>query len=156
MQSGGLLFVYKILQSNIRNEMAKKVLQKDNHYTVIQLAKSDYEKCKQEEFEIVYKGKLYDIHSIVFKKDIVELSVLNDTKEEQLVKNIEQLKKNNSSTHKTKLPNQLISLLTLTFLSFNNSMSCIFCGKTSLYYQAFISKLFDRTINVFSPPPELA
>lgn len=156
MQSGGVLFLYKIMQFKLKCEMANNILQQSNHFTIIQLTKSEYDKHHLDEAEIVHKGKLYDIKSTVIKGDFVQLSVLNDTEEELLLKDIEQMKENNRGADKTKLPNQLINLLTLPFFPATNSINFFPQENSRLSFQTYKDQTLARSATIFSPPPESA
>ena len=98
-----------------REQMQHLLLNNDIPNQKIVIDKSEYAKSKIGSNEISINGKLYDIRSIKTNGDLIELEVINDTKEEGIIGKISQLSK--STTHKdNKLLEILVGLLTLDFI----------------------------------------
>ena len=154
MQSGGVQFLFKMMQYKLQNEMAEKMQLHNNDFTKIQLTLSEYQKSKISETEILYKGKLYDIKSTVIKGKSVQLIALNDTNEEHFLGQMKEISESNRGNEKTKLTYQLINLLTLTFISTSSSLTFMSTAKGCIAYETYKDQILVRPVTIFSPPPE--
>lgn len=81
----GFYFAFTIQQSEIQNEMVCKL--KANHHQVLLLSKTEFEKIVwlDDENEMRFNGKLYDVSRIETSNNTVKLFVEEDSMETKLV-----------------------------------------------------------------------
>ena len=152
MLLGGFLLVYKIQQYFIYVEMSNTINNKLKKTEKISLPYSDYQKNKIDSREILINGKLYDIRSARLKGSIVELQVINDSREEKILDNIKELV-NNSSKSKNHLPDHLLKWLNLVYIC-PVSVSNLFIKYSSACIPPFSELIVSHKSDICSPPPK--
>ncbi len=89
LQSGGLLLVYQMQQFWARREMSQTIQKKETEFLKLNLTASEYQNSKINTHEISINGDLYDVKSITYAGDKLELLVIWDKKEQSIVEKIE-------------------------------------------------------------------
>jgi len=152
LQFGGLLIVLNIQQQFVKHQMKEKL---ENDFTLFEkltLTKEQYQKSKIESREIFFNGNMYDIKSEITVGDSVKLIVINDVKEKNILKKMMDLS-NNMTSHNSKFPNHLNTLIWLKYLSpekeftFFNPVFKIKIG----YGQ--VPDIISQILDISTPPP---
>lgn len=118
--SGGPLLIYRIQQQLVQKEIIATINKSVADVDKISLSGSDFEKARINSHEIIVDGKLYDIKSVVNSGNTVEISVINDTREENILENIRDFVKNTGKGD-DQLPNKLVKLLTLDYIYYEST-----------------------------------
>ena len=154
MLSGGFLLVYKIQQDFVQKEMHNVLNNKLKDSEKLTLSYSDYQNNKIDSHEILVQGKLYDIRSVIRTGNIVELQVINDSREEKILDNIKDLV-NNSSNSKNHLPDHLLKWLNLLYIS-PVSVNSLFVRYSPFCFRSFCEFIISHKTDICSPPPKLS
>ena len=153
MLSGGFLLVYKIQQYLVQKEMHNVLNNKLKDSEKLTLSNSDYQNNKIDSHEILVQGKLYDIRSVIRMGNIVELQVINDSREEKILDNIKDLV-NNSSNSKNHLPEHLLKWLNLVFIC-PGPVNSLVIKYSSSCFLPFNELIISHKTDLWSPPPKL-
>lgn len=153
LQAGGALWYFHIQQENLKQEMAEVTQNPGTACITMQLSRSEFQKGRIGNHEIYVNGSMYDIRSFNISGDMVQLIVVNDTKEERIIEHIKGYVNTNTPGSKG-AATQLIKLLTLDYInqSFNQDLSLTETREDewSVPCTSFQSHLSTVT----SPPPE--
>jgi hypothetical protein len=153
MQSGGLFVALKLQQYATKARMLHKLSLSETKTEHLRLLRSDYFKSITDKKEILFAGNLFDIKSIDFTSDSVDLIVIRDEVEGNILDKIKVLFDDQNHTSK-KTPRELIQLMTLDYLQ------CSFHEFTAIFINGVITKtsfqegVILRNNEVFLPPPE--
>lgn len=85
LQSGGMMLCFSVQQEMIREEMMEELKREEKELETIVLKAEDFLKCRVEEHELRYLGRMYDIRSVVRNGDLMVIRALRDHKEESLL-----------------------------------------------------------------------
>ncbi len=154
MQSGGLFLVYKVQQWNIQNKMSQVLKNDQTGFIRMTLTVSEYQKYKVKSNEICWKGKMYDVKSAVISGDNIDLLVINDIREENILRQIKLMTDNAAKQHR-ELPHQIIELLIAPYLCAAICDKMIFQNIQEIKYPSLTEVPDSITSDVPSPPPEL-
>ena len=152
-QCGAGLFLLKIEQVYVQYKMYHKLNRDDVKTEKIILSGNAYKTSRVSATEIEYNGKLYDVISVVFHLNQVELRVINDTEEESILQSIFVLSKQQQKTDRIDLfPFQM--LLTLQYVepeaqSLWENIAANICNGT-----ASNQNIIAGCIQIISPPPK--
>lgn|GEM_PF-1689109 len=154
LQAGGMLLIYKMQQYYVQVEMRTSLTNDKTQFQKIVLSLSDYRKCEINPDEIRFKNKMYDVKSINFSGNNVELLVLNDVKEENILKKIE-----NYATN-TRLPNSdflnnLKQLLSLSYLFQEAYCNFVIYPSSVNNFPLSNKNVISTFPEIPSPPPKL-
>jgi len=153
MQSAGLWWIYKIQQCQVRIEMSGLIRNQQNGFLHLSLSISEYRLARISSGEISLKAELYDIKSVSFVADRVEILVLKDSREKEILEKSGSLSQN-TQKRQSEFPGQLIRLLSLDYLApFTDSKTTILNPETITYIPlSEQTRSFPGKIS--SPPPE--
>ena len=154
MQSGGLLLFYQVQQYFVQYRMQQALNCNTSRFQKLTLTLDDFQNSKINNNEISLNGKMYDIKSIKTSDDTVELIVLNDTEEESIIEIIKRIVGNENQQNRV-LPNKLIQLLSLIYLSTTSQNNLLLDGIQQIIFQSFCETIVSHKTEIFSPPPEL-
>ena len=88
LQSGGLLLIYQMQQFWVRREMLQTIEKKESGFLKLNLTVAEYQHSKINAHEISLNGDMYDVKSITYTGDKLELLVIQDLKEQSIVEKI--------------------------------------------------------------------
>lgn len=111
-----MLLLCQVQQVGIQYSMHRLLENKDAHFQRMVLDIETYKRSKVNSKEILLDGEMYDIKSLTFSDNNVELLVLHDKHEGSILKKI-QLLLRTSSEQNSSIPNYLIQLIGLFYLS---------------------------------------
>ena len=67
-QSGGLLNLYSLQQKFVQWHMEEELNNPNAEFESIRMLRSDFEKGRKNVFEVMWKGRMYDVKNIFFLK----------------------------------------------------------------------------------------
>ncbi len=105
-QSIGWQAGWHVAQMEVRREMQIALHSKAPRLTRFTLSQADFERFLIEEEEIVYEGKLYDIHSATPEGDSINIIALHDSREQDLLETLHCLLIHDASPARQPLPAQ--------------------------------------------------
>lgn len=149
---GYLYFVARLsaIRMEIRHQLSALP---DQELTRILLTREDFNKAKVDDHEVKLNGKLYDIARIEWNTDTVLVFAKHDQAEDNLLSFLQEML-HQSSNDKNQVPVQLIQLITLHFILFENQLplnSCVFIAHRSSYEV----NVFNCSLRIESPPPRI-
>jgi chorismate mutase len=154
LQAGGLLLVYKIQQCYVQHQMAELIERSEGDFLELKLSPGEYEKNKSGADEICYKGKMYDIKAVVVGQNTVNLQVVNDAKEESVLKKIKALTENKEEDKE--LIEQLLKLFAHAYIS-PSSDTCVFFAETvQSHFYCYKDNLMSLPGTIVYPPPRVS
>ena len=154
LQSGGMLFIYKLQQSGIQFEMASLLKSSNAAFEKMIIPLQEYEKCRLNSGEILWGGNMYDVKSVSISAGKAELLVVNDKKEKNILTAIKHFI-NITEQPLRKNPDQLRQLLRLSY---------ILPDKDKIFLISFFSihnfhpvdlNITSLASDISSPPPRL-
>ena len=151
--AGGYSIIYKIQQLRVRSEMLEELKEGQAVATKLTLSISDFQKSKINSSEIYFKGKMYDVKSVNISTDMVELLVINDTKEEKIIEKNNELSKN--ANGQNKLPSQLLKLITMVYIFPVPNYQCLI-QKRQNHFLLSLETLVSYKTEITSPPPKFS
>jgi hypothetical protein len=154
MQSGGLLLVYKMKQLKVQFKMMQVLRENHEGFSKLTLTLAEYNQSRIKSHEISWQGRMYDVKSKVITGNSVDLLVIHDEKEENILKKIKLLAGNTSSQNR-ELPQQLVQLLTLTYICPAEEADFKVRDLEEYSFLPFSEKYNSIDIDILSPPPEL-
>jgi hypothetical protein len=156
--AGGFLLLFEIEQQGIHRAMEEiiRYAEKSASLENITLSRREYESSKTDEYEIRFRGKMYDIARIEFHNDSVTIYCINDTEEENLFVALEKIfspQKQHSSKQQSQVPHQFVKFLSLAFLQTENfSSTCIdFTKSMPQQHTMYFPEIFPAYA---APPPK--
>ena len=154
-QSGGLLNLYSLQQKFVQWHMEEELNNPNAEFESIRMLRSDFEKGRKNVFEVMWKGRRYDVKNIFFFEDSVSMLALHDTKEETVLHEIEKLICH-AEDHNRVLPDLLLKLSSLTYISGVDQTSYFVEQKSFANYPFYLSPTANLiSQDVSSPPPEV-
>ncbi len=155
LQSGGLFLLFKTQQYAAKISMQVNMIKGDTPVEHLSMSLVDYRKSITDNKELFYQGKMYDIKSLSFTNDSVNLIVIHDIKEENVLSKIKNLFASQDNTKKSKIPQTLIQLLSLDYIQ-----DGIFCNDFVSHFSITLKHHFsENTIThchkIILPPPEI-
>jgi hypothetical protein len=156
--AGGFLLLFEIEQQGIHRAMEEIIrhAMKSASLENITLSRREYESSKTDEYEIRFRGKMYDIAYIEFHNDSVTIYCINDTEEENLFVALEKIfshAKRHSGEQQHQLPQQFVKFLSLAFVQTEAfSSTCIdFTKSLPQQHTIYFPEIFPAYA---SPPPK--
>jgi hypothetical protein len=134
--------------------MLHTIRKKENGFVKLTLTITEFQKNIINPHELSYKGKMYDFKYAVISGNIVELLVINDTKEENILGKIKELT-DNTDKQNSDLPNQLVKLLTLTYICPSIENKFIFQELRENNFLLLCENMVSNTNEIPFPPPRL-
>jgi len=154
LQSGGLQLLYTIQQYVIQEFMIAELNNPEAKFEIVRLSREEYEKGRVNAFEVLWRGKMYDVKSVKVKGKEVELLALHDEGEENVLNEIRKLVCR-ASDRKIPYPQLLNKLSSVTY-----ERSDIYIGSPALVkvvqepFMNYSEALISRPANVSFPPPK--
>lgn len=150
----GFYFAFTIQQSEIQNEMVCKLQAK--HHQILSLSKAEFEKIVwlDDEKEMRFNGKLYDVSRIETSNNTVKLFVEEDEMETKLVDDFVSMFSSQADKTTNSSP---IKILLQHFMQEFTCTTSITIFHPSFSFVALIEKnfLFNSFITIGqSPPPD--
>ncbi len=143
--------LYEVKQKLAQLEMTNALSNYNTRFDILSILLSDF-KNKINENEISINGKLYDISSFVIKGTTVQLVVVNDEKEEGILKKIKELI---TGTNKhSQLPTKLLHLLVLNYILPHSTFKFKLPQLTQQKCFSYCCKIISVSAEVSSPPPK--
>lgn len=115
MNTSGYVFVFsfsqKIIKKEIKQLLKKSLPDEQVEFLKIKIGDPNYRKIEKNEF--IYNNKLYDIIELRIKNGFMYIRCINDQKEEQLFKNLDDLISSNFKTEGARgnILNKLYSMM---------------------------------------------
>lgn len=153
LQAGGLLYILNAQRGYVQYQMSKIVLEENGKFEKMTLSKSAYQTSKVNAKEISLAGKMYDIKSMSIEKDSVKLVVINDCKEESILKQIKILLGATDIPY-SHLPNQLYKLISLVYISPDFSYAFPNPSFHLFLFHHFNSDMVVQNGDILVPPPK--
>ncbi len=154
MQEDELLIICRIQLDRVHREMKKALEDRETSFEHISLSLEEFNQSGYNGKEIVLHGKIYDIGSINFTGNRVDLLAVNDTKEEVIMDQISNTGDQGNHSHRN-MPVKAIQLLGLLYdfpLS-NNASSILTYGRNFSRLNNYA--IDSRCPEIDSPPPRL-
>jgi hypothetical protein len=117
IQAGGALLIFRCQQYCIQYQISVALKEENTSFEKLTLSVSEYQKNRIHSNEISYKGKMYDIRSVNFSGDKVELFVIHDSEEENILEKINDFLNTPNPTTSSKLPARICILFSLNYLA---------------------------------------
>jgi len=111
-----MYFAYTIAQYHVQKKMHEALKNDATKFQTITLSLADYKKSKINSHEISIDGKMYDVKSVTFRGNKVDLACINDREEENILKDLKDFASRSSKSN-SNLPNQIQQLLTLNYIT---------------------------------------
>lgn len=153
LQAGGLLFLLNAQRGFVQYKMSNVVLKENANFEKLILSKSTYQDSRINSKEISLAGKMFDVKSVLIEKDSVKLVVINDSKEENIVKIINNLL-NATDIPCSQLPNQLYKLISLIYISPDFSYAFSIPSFHLFLFHHFNSDVVFQNGDILAPPPK--
>jgi hypothetical protein len=151
-QGGGLQCFFLLRQKLVQVEMAEKLIEKKLPQKSIIITVETYQDKLINGHEIELNGKLYDISSVAFSGNKVQLSVLEDDKEMHILSLLKKVI-GSESDHHNQYPQQLLSFMSMLFVVPTFSFINIIHNQTDLQYADLFQYLsLGSSSTPFSPP----
>lgn len=153
MQAGGAWVCLKIQQFIAQHEMEEDIDEIETCFEKMSISLEEYTASKINNKEVSIKGKMYDIKSVTISNNIVELVVINDTKEEKILERIKKLTEANHR-HGRNLPYYCLNLTTLFYIypdSPDITELPIFLHTS---FRNYSDAIFSHYSGIQSPPPK--
>jgi len=131
--------------------MKQKLNHEDSKFEKISLSLEDYRKSKVHSDEIELNGEMYDVKSVNYIGDRVELMVIHDKHETGIIKKIKSALKGGSE-NSTTIPSNYFKLLNLQYI-IPDAYKLSFPVTIKLIYCKSVDSLIENVIEVVSPPP---
>jgi hypothetical protein len=154
-QAGGMLLLLKIQQWHSQHLMAQVIRNPEYTGQKIILTQDEYRSAKINNHELLIGRKMYDIKSVRILGNRVELMVINDSKEEKLIRTIKNLL-GQSNRHYPKLPQQLKVFLSLRYLGPANEFTFCISNESGLDFPKEKDRIVFTYIDISTPPPKSA
>jgi len=153
-KADGLVFFLKVQQYYVQHEMQEWLSANDpSRMENLTLTDAEYKASRISNKEMLYKGKLFDIKSAVYKNGQVILKVIHDTREQNIISFISGIK---SSSHRDTAdsPVKLKSSQPFNGISpiFTRQSFVISCSK--LYFNNYLVQSTSHFSQSAVPPPE--
>ena len=154
MQTGGVWLYYKVQQLIVQHEMESDIDEIGICSQKFDLSQKEYAKSKINEHEILIKGKLYDIKSVIISAGRAEIVVINDTREERILEDLKKLGDTNNR-HNKSLPSHCFNILTLFYLSteINNTPGELIAVTKN--FRNYNDNIISNGPAIDSPPPKI-
>lgn len=152
LQNGGMLIIYKIMQLHDHYEMQQKLISDKTPLQKLFLSHSTFLESKINTHEIFYKGEMYDLKEVSYKKGGVELLVILDKKEGKTMRHINDLASNAHHTDK-KSPNRMLGMLFLICSITNMTTTCFIPQSTKNKFRKYNTELLKGVLEIPAPPP---
>lgn len=156
LQSGGLLFLFSIEQSIAQLDMNDNLLNGNCNLKNLTLTKNEYNKYKLNKKELIIDGKMYDVKSLIISDEKINLIVVNDSKEEKILKKIKHFFALNSKSNKN-ISLKFLKLLSLNYVQHSNDLKATIstlCG-SNIVYKLPKKYLSIACLDTLKPPPKL-
>lgn len=135
--------------------MQQTLVNSNTRFQKMTLSLDEYHKCKINSREIFVAGKMYDIKSITFIDDEVELLVIHDSKEDGVLKKMKEFV-NRAKQPKNDFANKWRKLLSLNYLSaYKDELSFIPFHAINVFHVKK-TNLASLDLDISTPPPQLA
>ena len=154
MQMGGRLLIYTIQQYSVQNEMEQVLEDGETNFLKLTLSSDDYNKGKISPHEIFVDKKLYDVKSVKFSGDKVELLVVNDIKEENIIENISK-SVNTGGLQSKEHPFHFVKVLNLLYIAPPIDNDLLFKATVLNVFQLTCETILSYKPGISSPPPRL-
>jgi hypothetical protein len=148
-----MLLVYQYQKYLIQQEIKHALNKNENGFENLTISISDFKKGKINDYEITFKGKMYDFTSVKIIGDYVELIVINDTKEEGILSFLEKTFSNDNNQDNN-LPNPLLKLLTLIYISPILDHQFLMIESKQNIFRSTADIFLSYTADIASPPPK--
>jgi hypothetical protein len=154
LQGGGFVFLLLFQQMALKAEMHSEILKGDLTFEQLSMSSADYQRALVDEHEISWKGKLFDVKEIVVLHNRVVLTVVNDTKEENILRELKEFLHRSCRNNKS-LPERSAQLFLMSYIGSSYAgvhFSNFCCDLSSIHLPDFF---VNSTVEVFTPPPKL-
>ncbi len=153
MPSFGYFLIFKIQQHFAQTEMLKQLNNDLARTEKIMLSFADFKKNQVDDHEIFFNGKMYDIKLVKYSGNLVELLVINDTKEEKILEKINYLITHSHHGHNNQI-NHLINLLSQIYI-FSVAQNEYALKTVLSRFPSFCESIRLNNLDITSPPPKL-
>ncbi len=133
--------------------MSELIKRNEGGFVELKLSRAEYETDKTGRDEIYYNGKMYDIRSVRLGQDAVSLEVVNDTREDAVLKHLGGVN-DNDSQHSSVL-DQLMKLLELAYISPAIYSKFFPAGSLTLHFCCYQENLISLPATIVCPPPRI-
>jgi hypothetical protein len=154
LQAGGMLFIYTIEQRIVREEMVELLESDEGDFENLTLTLDEYKSSLVDEKEISIDGKMYDIKSVEYSGSHVKLIVVNDSKEEGILKGINNLT-GRSNKQKDRVPGPLHQLRSLNYLAAEPEHSFYIPSQRIQTFFILSQHAISNGFDIATPPPEI-
>jgi hypothetical protein len=156
LQAGGLLVVFRLQQNIIRHRMARIIESEPSNTESLTISLEEYKDCRVDRREICYKGHLYDIVSLQYTQNGVELKVIPDTREEAIAGKVRLLEEQDKNRQKQDLPQQVLKFNSQVYLSPGTQDNPIIHDAIEIKYPVLREDNYFIYRKTLSPPPRTA
>ncbi len=154
LQAGGMFLIYKMQQYYVQCEMKQSLTNNRTQFLKIIISLRDYQKCKINADEVIIKDKMYDVKSVRLSVNNVELLVINDSKEENILKKM--MEYTTSTKHPdTDFLNYLNRLLSVSYLFQETYCNFVIYPSSVDNFLQLTKNIISTFVEIPSPPPKL-
>lgn len=146
-----MLLIYKTQEIAIQWHMAEVLESTEACFEELSLSDDEYHKALIDKDELLISGKVYDIKSLHKSGERVVITAMEDKEEESVLRNIRKVVNSNGSKN---IPDELLSLLTITYI-LPSTHSLSFCLLSlSQNFGASEDLLLYYAVGIIVPPPD--
>jgi hypothetical protein len=156
LQAGGLLVAYRFQQHLIRARMARMIESESPHTEMLSISLEDYLACRIDRREIRFKGSLYDVVSLKYTDEGVELKVIRDSQEEEVAAKIRLMEDRTGKQQNQDLPDQVLKLYSQVYLSPGTHEDPLIGNAIDTKYPILTENYHFIFGGTLSPPPKTA
>jgi hypothetical protein len=148
-----MLAVYKLEQFYAENEMQDYLNCRETRFQTLRLSVREYRRDQVNDREISIDHKMYDVKSVKFSGDTVELLVLNDPREERILEKMNDFTHNGNPIDGDFL-HPLKQLVFWNYLSDCRAYDSIIHSIAGNQYSLLKLHIIPVYLEIITPPPE--
>jgi hypothetical protein len=153
VNGAGFYMYYALQLSSIKREMRAALKQAPDHQLqVLKLTRSQYTNSRQDEHEIRFNGKMYDVARIKTKGDLLWVYCIHDAKEDNLLTFIQEIIAK-PLTNADSVPHVIIQYLTLTYINVENHLKLIRPERVIVVQSSYFFSVKTFCAVTATPPP---
>lgn len=154
LQAGGLLLVYRLQQHCIRMRMARIIESELAVTETLTISLEDYMACRIDRREIRFNGSLYDVVSLKYTDEGIELKVIRDSQEEKVAARIKCMEDQAKSRPNQDLPDHVLKLYSQVYLSLGTHDNLTIQNAIETTYPILTENYHFLFSGTLSPPPK--
>ena len=154
LQSGGLLLLSQLQIFSVHSKMHALLDDSESGFVKMILSIENYRKSRVDSKEILVQGEMYDVKSVTYSGDHVELMVIHDKHEGNILKRITKFL-THSKEHKSNTTDHILQLIGFYYTLPSSKDVVEPCETRVNKFISFKSHFTSFILELNTPPPEL-